>query len=161
MLDAEPPLWVGGRAVKSKRTIRVQAAVMRQDRILLVKHVNHRTGQVYWWLPGGGIEDGETPEEAVVREVREETQLEVVVKELILTTTDGSRRYDYHTYHTFLCDAASDAASPGSEGESAAVHSIVDVAWYPLWDEAAWEPGFAEPHLQPLLKSLQVRMRPR
>lgn len=132
---------------------------MHGDRILLVKHVNHQTGRVYWWLPGGGMEDGESPEEAVVREVREETELDVVVEELILATTDDTRRHDYHTYHTYLCSAERQAARPGSECESSSVHSILEVAWYPLWEEATWEPEFSEPHLHPLLRKLQTRIR--
>jgi len=49
------------------------------DRILLVKHVPQRGGfwQGKWICPGGRLEPGETIEEGIEREVREETQLEI------------------------------------------------------------------------------------
>ena len=52
---------------------RVYAAILRQGQILMVQHTE--SGRSYWTLPGGGIEAGETPEEAVLREVWEETGL--------------------------------------------------------------------------------------
>jgi len=50
-----------------------------EDRVLLVKHVPERGGfwQGKWICPGGGLEPGETIEEGIKREVREETQLEI------------------------------------------------------------------------------------
>jgi len=50
-----------------------------EGRILLVKHVAERGGfwQGKWICPGGGLELGETIEEGILREVREETNLEV------------------------------------------------------------------------------------
>ena len=48
---------------------RSQAIVCRQDgKILLVKH--KLFGRVFFTLPGGGIEDGETPAEAALRELK-------------------------------------------------------------------------------------------
>lgn len=51
----------------------------QQNRVLLVL----RTDKDWWNLPGGGLESGETPWEGVVREVKEETGLNVKVERLI------------------------------------------------------------------------------
>ena len=51
----------------------------KAGRILLVKHIPERGGfwQGKWICPGGGLEPGETIEEGIKREIREETQLEI------------------------------------------------------------------------------------
>ena len=59
--------------------IGVYALIFEHGRILLA----HRRDIDWWNLPGGGMEIGETVEEAVCREVREETGLEVVVEKLV------------------------------------------------------------------------------
>lgn len=53
--------------------LRVCAAVIRNERILMVLH--RQQTRSYWTLPGGAVEAGETPEQAVVRELAEETNL--------------------------------------------------------------------------------------
>lgn len=67
--------------------------VTDDDRILLVRH--EKKGESYWLLPGGGMEFGETLEQAVRREALEETGLEVDVGDLVLVwetlAPDGSR----------------------------------------------------------------------
>jgi 8-oxo-dGTP diphosphatase len=59
---------------------RVAAVIVRDGRVLMVRErrrgpTGRHDGAEYWVLPGGGIEPGETPEEAVAREVREEVGL--------------------------------------------------------------------------------------
>lgn len=56
-----------------------QAVVVHDEQVLLVK----RTNPSLWELPGGGMEPGETPTQTVVREVREETGLQVECVELL------------------------------------------------------------------------------
>ncbi|HEX9999022.1 MAG TPA: NUDIX hydrolase [Actinoplanes sp.] len=57
---------------------RAAAVIVRDGRVLMVHERSRRSGGGEWWtLPGGGVEPGETPEEAVRREVFEETGLVV------------------------------------------------------------------------------------
>jgi ADP-ribose pyrophosphatase YjhB (NUDIX family) len=59
--------------------IGVYAVIFDQERVLLA----HRRDIDWWNLPGGGMEPDETVEEAMRREVREETGLDVVVERLV------------------------------------------------------------------------------
>ena len=57
-----------------KARIRVSAIIVKNNKVLLIHR--RKQGREYWVFPGGGIEKGETPEEAIIREVKEETGLE-------------------------------------------------------------------------------------
>jgi ADP-ribose pyrophosphatase YjhB (NUDIX family) len=61
--------------------VRVAAIVLRGDEILLVRH--EKDGKVYYLLPGGGVDFGESLSDALAREVREETGLEVRPAEVV------------------------------------------------------------------------------
>jgi 8-oxo-dGTP diphosphatase len=52
------------------------AIITHEGRVLMVRR-RQQEGKLLWAFPGGGIEDGETPEQAAVREVAEEVALEV------------------------------------------------------------------------------------
>jgi ADP-ribose pyrophosphatase YjhB (NUDIX family) len=57
------------QAMRKSPSIRYQAAIFRDDEILLIKCREQTSGRVYWLLPGGGRETGETEIECVQREV--------------------------------------------------------------------------------------------
>ena len=57
--------------------IRVGVLIFKEEKLLLVKHVNPADGFTWWVPPGGGIESHETIHEAARREVHEETGLDV------------------------------------------------------------------------------------
>ncbi len=61
------------------------------DEMLLVRLNDQTTTPGVWTLPGGGIDFGEAPIDAVVRECEEETGLHVVVRELL--TVDSMQRH--------------------------------------------------------------------
>jgi 8-oxo-dGTP diphosphatase len=65
-----------GRIYPARPILAVSAAIIRDGKVLIVRRARPPAGGLYT-LPGGGVEPGETLFEAVIREVREETALEV------------------------------------------------------------------------------------
>lgn len=61
--------------------VRVASIIVQEGAILLVRHV--KCGKTYWLLPGGRVEYGEPVGEALVREVKEETGLDITLGELV------------------------------------------------------------------------------
>ena len=83
---------------KLLKYIRVVAAVIRgekdgTDKIFATER-GYGAFKGWWEFPGGKIEPGETPEQALVREIREELTVEIRVGDLIHTI-----EYDYDTFH--------------------------------------------------------------
>jgi 8-oxo-dGTP diphosphatase len=66
------------------QSIRIRAAgiLVHDGKILLVRH--EKNGKSYWLVPGGGVDFGESAEEALVREYKEEVGLDVKVGKLVL-----------------------------------------------------------------------------
>lgn len=74
--------------------LRAQAIVVEEDRILLVK--THQVNRDDYELPGGGIEEGETPEEAAIRELFEETGINGEIIRLASKYYNGfAEEYNY------------------------------------------------------------------
>jgi ADP-ribose pyrophosphatase YjhB (NUDIX family) len=71
----------GGRTYPTRPYLAVSAAIFRDGRVLIVRRARASAKGVYT-LPGGGVELGETLEQAVIREIREETALDIEPVEL-------------------------------------------------------------------------------
>lgn len=88
------------------KTIRVAAAVIREKDKIFVTARGYGELKGGWEFPGGKIEAGETPQEALKREIMEELETEISVGELIDTI-----EYDYPTFHLsmdcFWCEIIS------------------------------------------------------
>ena len=76
------------------KTIRVVAAVIRDKEKIFATARGYGEFKGQWEFPGGKIEQGETPQEALKREIKEELATEIEVGELIHTI-----EYDYPTLH--------------------------------------------------------------
>ena len=68
------------------RQTRYQGAIIKDDKILLIRHTEHASGHSYWVIPVGGREAGETEMACVMREMLEETNLVVRVERLLVET---------------------------------------------------------------------------
>ena len=90
------------------KQIEVVAAIIRKGDKIFATQRGYGEWQDWWEFPGGKMEVGETPEEALVREIREELSAEISVGELLTTV-----EYDYPkfhlTMHCFLCTLVGEA----------------------------------------------------
>ncbi len=83
----------------SKTRIGSRAVIIRDGKILL----SHETVSGWWLIPGGGMEEGETPEECVIREVEEETGMIVRPGEQFLTLHEYYEEYRYTSFY-YVCE---------------------------------------------------------
>jgi ADP-ribose pyrophosphatase len=105
------------------KTIVAVGAVIRDDesRVLLVKHKVERGGfwQGKWICPGGQLEPGETLAEGALREVREETHLEVKITQALpafdTIFRDGDKILLHVVYIDFLADLVGGDLQPDSD----------------------------------------------
>ena len=88
------------------KTVRVTAAVIHADGRVFATQRGYGEFKDGWEFPGGKIEPGETPQEALVREIKEELDADIKIGALIDTI-----EYDYPTFHLsmdcFLCEPLS------------------------------------------------------
>jgi ADP-ribose pyrophosphatase YjhB (NUDIX family) len=127
------------RPVRKVQRVAAYAVVLRDDRILLSRLADRLTSKELWTLPGGGVEHGEDPRDAVVREVHEETGLDVEIGETahvysahMRNAWRHGRRADSHALRIVY-----DGWVPVDSPEPHVVEvdgSTMDAAWKPLAD---------------------------
>lgn len=88
------------------KTIEVVAAIIKKDDKIFATQRGYGDFKDGWEFPGGKMEPGETPEQSLVREIKEELEADIKVGNLITTV-----EYDYPnfhlTMHCFLCELLS------------------------------------------------------
>lgn len=89
------------------KTINVVAAIIEKDGKIFATQRGYGDYKDWWEFPGGKIEPGESPEEALAREIREELRAEIKVGDLFYTV-----EYDYPKFHMimrcYLCELISE-----------------------------------------------------
>ena len=88
------------------KKIEVVAAILHRDEAYFATQRGYGEFEGMWEFPGGKIEPGETPEDALKREIQEELGVDTVIENILCTT-----EYDYPSFHVtmhcYLCSIAS------------------------------------------------------
>lgn len=122
------------------------AIITDGGRVLMIRR-REREGKLLWAFPGGGIEDGETPEQAAVRETAEEVGLEVKA-----VRTLGDRVHPQTGRHmTYVaCEVVAGEAFVADEEE------LAEVSWIRLEDIPTYVPWGLFPQVQTYLDETLV-----
>lgn len=114
------------------KTVKVVAAVIRCEDKIFATARGYGVFKGQWEFPGGKIEPGENPQQALVREIKEELDTEIAVGELITTI-----EYDYPTFHLsmdcFWCSVVSGelVLKEAQEARWLSVDQLNSVKWLP------------------------------
>ena len=118
------------------KSIEVVAAIISKEDKIFATQRGYGDFKDWWEFPGGKMEAGETPEEALKREIREELSTEIMVDEFICTV-----EYDYPkfhlTMHCYLCSLLTEALHL-NEHEAARWLTKDD------WESVKWLPADME-----------------
>lgn len=89
------------------KTIEVSAAIIIKDGKIFITRRGYGEFKDMWEFPGGKLEQGETGEKAIIREIKEELDADIVIDKFLCTID-----YDYEkfhlTMHNYICHLAND-----------------------------------------------------
>jgi len=115
-----------------------RAIVIKDDQLLVMKR--NKFGKEYCTLIGGGVDPGETIEEALHREIQEETSLKVTRPRLLITMDAGQ---EFGVQYIYLCEYAGGEPMLASDSEEALSNDrgqdLFTPAWLPLNELAKTE----------------------
>lgn len=118
------------------KTIEVVAAIIIKAGKVFATQRGYGDFKDWWEFPGGKIEAGECPQEALVREIREELDAEIKVGEL-LETVEWDYPNFHLTMHCFMCSLISESMHLNEHEDAAWLtrETIRSVKWLPADEE--------------------------
>lgn len=113
--------------------IRVAGILVKDDQILLVRH--EKDGKSYWLIPGGGVDFGESAEQALIREFQEEVGLDIKVGKLVLvhdSIPPNHHRQVLNLYFQVTAENYGLKVTPDAVLRDAAFYPLVDFPGMPV-----------------------------
>lgn len=117
----------------NKQITVIVGLVINEGKLLMVKRHEPEVKGAHqkWEFPGGKVDIGETPEQAIVREVKEETGVICKVKRLLPVTFTNNWEYPWGIQHTLIFGFECEFVNEGMRKED---HHVEDTEWVPLKD---------------------------
>lgn len=126
--------------MEQRKYIEVVAAIIERDERIFATQRGYGEWKDWWEFPGGKMEVGEAPEDALKREIREELATEIEVGRLLTTV-----EYDYPTFHLtmycYLCNIISGDLSllEHEDARWLAMDELDSVKWLPADEDVVKE----------------------
>ena len=98
-----------------KPRIRVAGITIQGDEILLIEHT--KKDKKYWLVPGGGVDWGESTEQALIREYKEETNLDIEVKDFLFFSEAISPDKNKHVINLYFLVIVKNDSEPMKIGD--------------------------------------------
>jgi 8-oxo-dGTP pyrophosphatase MutT (NUDIX family) len=112
--------------------MRATAVIIKDKKILLIHRF--RDGREFFVLPGGGVEEGETIEQAVIREVKEETSFDAIInKKLWEIQNDYNGNKNMHHYF-LITDFSGELMLGGEEAIENSPTNSYTLEWHDIDD---------------------------
>lgn len=105
-----------------------RAIIIKDGKLLVTKR--NKFGNVYYILIGGGVDIGETLEQALARELKEESGVQVTNPRLVFTENSGDI---YGLQHIFLCDYVSGDLALHPDSAEAKISALGMNTYEPIW----------------------------
>lgn len=105
-----------------------RAVIIKDGKLLLMKRF--KLDREYYTLPGGDVEKGETPDQTVIREIKEETSIECGNPKLVFVEDAGSV---FGVQHVFTCDYKAGEPLLPPESEEAFWSTPGKNTYEPMW----------------------------
>ncbi len=129
----------------------VRAIIVKDDQLLVMNR--NKFGQIYFTLLGGKIDLGETPEQAVIREVKEESGLDIKNPQLTIIEDAGD---PFGLQYIYRCDLVGDTTPKLSpDSIEAKIAQAGENLYVPMWLQVSDLP--ASPFLSENLKQTLIK----
>ena len=139
----------------NNRKIRCSALILDKDEefVLLIQQKN-KYGDLYWWLPGGGLEQYESAEEGIHRELIEELGINMEFDDCFILEDILPNRH-YKKYYTWIGRIDKDTKITISKSES---NEIIGYKWLNIKDKTKYESELYIEDIYLFIKELEKRI---
>lgn len=139
----------------NNRKIRCSALILDKDEefVLLIQQKN-KYGDLYWWLPGGGLEQNESAEEGINRELIEELGIKMEFDDCFILEDILPNRH-YKKYYTWIGRIDKEMKIVINNNDS---NEIIGYKWFNIKDKTKYESELYIEDIYLFIKELEKRI---